>query len=324
MVDGHIQGHHAVATVHIGERAGVNTVRRNRRVTVRPMPDIAVAFRNIKVRRLAAVVDGHVQGHHTVAAAHVAERTRVNATGRNRRVAVGLVPDVAITFRHVQVCGSAAIINCQVHGHQAVATFLVLQCLGIVTGLRIRCTFPCVTVTCRLRELRSIRIIYGQRQRHHAVATVGGGKGLRVNARADVGHVGPCIAVASGLRERILLRLVHHHLVGSGAHTILRTCTRHAIGGSGTRMDDNRIVRAARAPVVRGRTRSVKGIALAIAYRCRAVNRNGGRSIHRHSLLATAGTVVHICTRHLESHGFGRRDSHVGRIATGNVVGVIP
>ena len=76
-IDRHVQGHHTVAAVHVMERTRVNAAGRDRRVTVRLAPDVAVTSPLVQIGGFAVVVYRQVHRHHTVTTIPVRQRLRV-------------------------------------------------------------------------------------------------------------------------------------------------------------------------------------------------------------------------------------------------------
>ena len=122
LVDGQVQGNHAVAAVGIGGGVGRLVGRGEVLGTV---PDVAVAGLD-GIDAGGTMVDGQVEGDHAVAAVLVGEDHGIG------RVALGVdiaIPLVAVAGSH-GLDGGIAVEDGEVEGHHAVAAFAVFEGVG--------------------------------------------------------------------------------------------------------------------------------------------------------------------------------------------------
>ena len=95
--------------------------------------------------------------------------------------------------------------------------------MGIVTGLvDFRMLIPSKCFTCNCGSVALSRLVDGQVQGHHAVATVGGGEGLHVFARHLVGFLIPSVASTSNRFNLLINRLVDGEV--QGHHAVTTRC----------------------------------------------------------------------------------------------------
>ena len=195
VVDGQVQGHHAVATGDVGE-----LVRRGNGRSAgvgHAVPSEAVASHGVGVASVA-VVDGQVQRDGAVATGNVGELVR---RGNGRSAGVGhTVPGEAVAS-HGSGVTSVAVVDGEVQRDGAVATGNVGEHVsqGLGRGGDVGVLVPVEAVTSHGGGVTGVAVVDGQVQGHNAVATGNVGELVRRgNGRSGVvGHAVPLEAVAS-------------------------------------------------------------------------------------------------------------------------------